>query len=96
VRVIGIESLEDFCARHADARSQLDAWLCEAREARWQSSKDIKIRYTHATVLSQNRAIFNLKGSSYALEVKVNYSNQIVLIVGIQPNDDGMELLRRA
>ncbi len=96
MRVIGIERLEDFRARHADARSQLDAWLCEAREARWQSSQDIKIRYTHATVLSQNRTIFNLRESSYALEVKVNYPNQIVLIVGIQPNDDGMELLRRA
>ncbi len=96
MRVIGIESLEDFCDRHADARPQLDAWLCEAREAQWQSSRDIKMRYTHASVFSENRAIFNLKGSSYTLEVKVNYSNQIVLILGIQPNDNGLELLRRA
>ncbi len=88
--------MEDFCDRHTDARSQLDAWLCEAREAQWQSPQDIKMRYVHATVVSESRAIFNLKGSSYALEVKVNYSNQIVLIVGIQPNDNGMELLRRA
>lgn len=96
MRVIGIEGLEDFCDRHADVRSQIDAWLCEAREAQWQSSQDIKMRYTHADLFSENRAIFNLKGSSYALEVKVNYSTRIVLIMGIQPNDNGMELLRRA
>lgn len=96
MRVIGLENLEDFCGRYADVRPQLDAWLCEAREAQWQSSEDIETRYTHATVFSETRAIFNLKGSSYALEVKVNYSTQIVLIMGIQPNNNGMELLRRA
>ncbi len=96
MRVIGLETLEDFCGRHTDARPQFDAWLCEARKAQWQSSQDIKMQYTQATVFSETRAIFNLKGSSYALEVKVNYSTQIVLILGIQPNDNGMELLRRA
>lgn len=96
MRVIGLENLEDFCDRYADVRPQIDAWLCEAREAQWRSPQDIKMRYTYATVFSETRAIFNLKGSSYELEVKVNYSTQIVLIMGIQPNHNGMELLRRA
>lgn len=96
MRVIGLESLEDFCDRHRNVRSLIDAWLCEAREAQWHSSEDIRLRYTHADFPSRDRAIFNFKESSYRLEVKVNYPNQIILIVGIQPNDDGMELFRRA
>jgi mRNA interferase HigB len=96
VRVIGLESLEDFGGHHADARSQIDAWLCEVREAHWQSFQDIRARYPHASYLSENRATFNLKGSDYELEVKVNYPNKVVLIVDIRTNDDGIELLRRA
>jgi len=96
VRVIGLERLEEFGGCHDDARSQIDAWLCEVREAHWQSFQDISARYLHVSNLSENRAMFNLKGSNYKLEVKVNYPNKIVLIVDIRTNDDGIELLRRA
>jgi mRNA interferase HigB len=96
VRVIGLKSVEIFCDRHFDARPQIEAWLCEAREAQWQSSQDIRERYTNADFLSESNAVFNLKGSNYKLEVKVHYINQIVLIVDIRTNDNGMELLWRA
>lgn len=96
MRVIGLQSLENFCDRHSDVRPQIDAWLCEARDAQWQSSQDIRERYTNAQFLTENSAVFNLKGSNYKLEVKLNYINQIVLIVDIRTNDNGMELLWRA
>ena len=80
MKVVGKKALEDFKQRHADARSQVDAWLCEVEEAEWQSSHDIKARYPTASFLPDNRVVFNLKGNNYRLDVKVSYENQVVLI----------------
>ena len=83
MRVVGRECLEDFIDRHADVRSQVDAWLCEIGEAQWRSPQDIRARYVHASFLADNRVIFNLKGNNYRLEVKVSYASQVVLVVRI-------------
>jgi mRNA interferase HigB len=87
--------LEVFCGRYNELRPQVDAWLCEVKEAEWHSSQDIRVRYPFADFPSENQAIFNLKGSNYKLEVKVNYPNQVVLVVDIWM-DGEIELLRRA
>jgi mRNA interferase HigB len=80
MRVVGLTKLEEFASLHADVRSQLDAWLIEAESANLMMPQDIKTRYQSASFLSENRVIFNLKGNSYRLEVKVNYVHKIVLV----------------
>ncbi|KKK82278.1 hypothetical protein LCGC14_2805000 [marine sediment metagenome] len=80
MRVVGKKTLDDFKRRHADVRSHVDAWTCEAEEAEWESPHDIKARYVTASFLTDNRVVFNLKGNSYRLDVKVNYLKKVVLI----------------
>lgn len=80
MRVIGKETLEDFKRRHANARSQVDAWLAEVEGAQWNSPNDIKTRFASASFLPNNRVVFNLKGNSYRLDVKVAYNTKVVLI----------------
>jgi mRNA interferase HigB len=80
MRVVGWKVIEEFCEKHSDVRSQLRAWLFEARDACWRTPSDIKARYSTASFLSDNRVVFNIKGGKYRLEIKVNYKNQIVLI----------------
>lgn len=80
MRLVGLLLFEEFAPRHGDARSQIDAWVREAEDASWRSPSDIKARYPSASFLSDNRVIFNLKGHSYRLEVKVSYELQVVLI----------------
>ena len=83
MRVLGKKLLEDFKERHADVRSHVDAWICEVEEAQWQSPHDIKAQYATASLLAENRVVFNLKGSSYRLDAKVSYPTQVVLVVRI-------------
>ena len=80
MRVIGKETLEDFKRRHADVRSQVDAWLAEVEEARWDSPNDIKARFASASFLPNHRVVFNLKGNNYRLDVNVSYNTKVVLI----------------
>lgn len=80
MRLVGLLLLEEFAGRHGDVRPQIDAWVREVEDASWRSPQDIKARYASASFLSDNRVIFNLKGNSYRLEVKVSYESQVVLI----------------
>jgi mRNA interferase HigB len=83
MKVVGRERLKEFSRRHGDARSQINAWLLEAEEARWETPQDIRTRYPHASFLQERRVIFNLKGNHYRLEVKVSYHTGTVVIVRI-------------
>ena len=80
MRIVGREVLHEFILQHADAAAAANAWLAEAEEAQWKMPMDVKERYPHASILSDNQVIFNLKGKKYRLEAKITYQNQIVLI----------------
>src|SRR6266849_4635870 len=83
MRVVGRIRLEEFASQHADVRAQLDAWLCEVEEADWKAPSDVKVRFPSASILSDERIVFNLKGNRYRLEVKFSYAVKTVLIKGI-------------
>jgi mRNA interferase HigB len=80
MRVISVKTLKTFWEEHPDAESPLRAWYTEARRARWRSPQDIKAAYRTASILRNNRVVFNVKGNTYRLVVAVKYEFQIVYI----------------
>jgi len=69
MRLIGREVLDKFKRKHPDARSQVDLWSHDIREADWKTLADLKRDYPNASLLSQGRVIFNIKGNQYRLVV---------------------------
>lgn len=92
--VVGKGVLDEFKRRHADARGQVDSWLVEAEEADWDTPQAVKNRYPSASILSENRVVFNLKGNSYRLLVRVAYKLRkvVVLRVGTHAEYDRWDL----
>lgn len=80
MKLVGKKTLIDFGEKHADVRSQIDAWIAEAKDSDWKQPSDIKKKYASVTFLKDNYLIFNLKGNKYRLKVQVSYSNQIIFI----------------
>jgi Uncharacterized protein conserved in bacteria len=80
VRVIAKKILREFWEKHSDCEQQLKSWYQEANNAEWKSPNEIKSEYPSASILSNNRIVFDIKGNNYRLIIKVNYSYQIVWI----------------
>jgi mRNA interferase HigB len=80
MRVVGRKRLEEFASQHADVRAQLDAWLCEVEDADWHMTTDVKARFPSASILSNGKIVFNIKGNRYRLEVKISYEMKTVLV----------------
>ena len=56
------------------------AWYAEAKKARWQSPQDIKAEYRTASILGNNRVVFNIKGNTYRLVIAVKYEFKIAYV----------------
>lgn len=80
LRVIAKKILRDFWAKHSDCEQQLKAWYKEAEGADWKNMNDIKKDYPSASVLINNRVVFNIKGNNYRLIVRINFYYQMVWI----------------
>jgi len=80
MRIIARRTLREFWEVHPDAEQPLKAWFVEATQAQWQSPNDIKQTYRNASIVGNNRVVFNIKGNDYRLIVHVRYDIGIVFI----------------
>ncbi len=80
MRILGLPILEAFKKDHAASRGPLNAWQTDVERENWKTPHDIKRRYRSADFLADNRVIFDIKGNSYRLVVKVRYQNGLVVV----------------
>ena len=79
-RIIAKRTLREFWEKHSDAEQYLKTWFETAKTSNWKSPNDIKNVYANASILIDNRVVFNIKGNSYRLIVKFNYERQWAFI----------------
>ena len=80
LRVIAKKILREFWEKHNDCEQQLKSWFKEASVAEWKNAHDIKSEYPSASILNDQRIVFNIKGNHYRLIVKLNYDYQMIWI----------------
>jgi len=79
MHVISKKALREFWERHADAKEPLEEWYKTAVRAKWQSIADVRLTYPHADAAG-DCTVFNIKGNSYRLVVKIAYSKHLIFI----------------
>jgi mRNA interferase HigB len=80
MRISGLLLLEEFKQKHANSRGRLISWQVDVERAHWQTPQDIKTQYRSADFLTDNQVIFNIKGNTYRLVVKVRYPLGLVVV----------------
>ena len=80
MRVIAKKILRDFWGNHKDCEQQLKSWFQEASKAEWTNSNKIKAEYPTASIIGNNRIVFNIKGNTYRLIIKINFDYQMIWI----------------
>jgi len=82
MHVIKRKTLVDFYEQpgRGDAKGPLDTWYYEVEHARWESPADVKAKYGTASILKNNRVVFNIGGNKYRLVVKIKYKMKTVFV----------------
>ena len=79
-RIIAKKTLRDYWEKHSDSEQYLKTWFETTKSSRWKNPNDVKKTYANASVLHDNRVVFNIKGNSYRLIVKFNYEREWAFI----------------
>ncbi len=80
MRIIARRTLREYWQEHADAEQPLRAWYAEAKAADWRTPADIKARYASASIIANNRIVFNIGGNKYRLVAAIRYDLGIIYI----------------
>jgi mRNA interferase HigB len=94
MRIIARSTLRDFWERlgHGDAEQPLKAWFREAERADWAGPADVKRQFATASIVKNNRVVFNIAGNKYRLVVRINYPYRVVYVRFIGTHRDYDEI----
>lgn len=73
MRIFVKKTLREYWEKHSEVKQQLNSWYKIATKSDWKTPGDIKAIYPKASIIADNRAVFNILGNKYRLIVKFNY-----------------------
>jgi antitoxin component HigA of HigAB toxin-antitoxin module/mRNA-degrading endonuclease HigB of HigAB toxin-antitoxin module len=91
MRVIAKRTLLEFwesTPKYADAADPLKSWYREAKQPIYLTPAAVKAQYRNATILQNNRTIFNIADNKYRLVVDIDYTAQMMFIRFIGTHQD--------
>lgn len=93
MRVIAKRTLRDFWRRRPDAEGPLLEWHKQVSKARWKTPAEVKQQYGSASIIRNNRVVFNIKGNTYRLVVHIDYIHSVVYVcfVGTHAEYDAVD-----
>lgn len=80
MRIIKRGTLKSFWEKHTAAKGALETWYHVARKGKWSNFNEIRQTFGSADVIAGNREVFNIRGNSYRLVVKIHYNTQTIYI----------------
>jgi len=80
MRIIALATLRDFWKRHPDAEIPLRSWYTLASRTDWRRPADVKAAYRKASMVANNRVVFNVKGNDYRLITAVHCNRGMMFI----------------
>jgi mRNA interferase HigB len=86
VRIIARKTLRSFVEALQGSKDQkavksaLDAWFHEVQNATWKTPADVTQAYGNASIVGNDRVVFNIKGNAYRLVAAIDYQREIVFI----------------
>ncbi len=82
MRIISKKTLKDFYeqSKYSDSKSALEAWHKEVLKLDWNNPNQVKGMYRSASIIGNEKVVFNIAGNKYRLIVTINYYAKIVFI----------------
>jgi mRNA interferase HigB len=88
MRIIAKRTLREFWEKYSDAETPLKVWYKNIKEAEWRNSNELKRQFKNASIVGNDRIVFNIKGNTYRLVISIDFEKQIVWIKFIGSHRD--------
>ena len=88
MRIIARHIIDEFEIKHPDTITSLETWYKTSKNKKWTQPVDIKNDHANASIIANNRVVFNIKGNAYRLVVAVDYQRLIFFIKFLDTHEE--------
>jgi mRNA interferase HigB len=81
VNIITKPTIIFYCGKYPAAANSLLLWYKIFSKTNFSNFNELKEVYTNASIVANNRVIFNIKGNSFRLIVSINFNKQAAYII---------------
>jgi mRNA interferase HigB len=78
--IIARRTLNEYAAKYAGAKVALQKWYHELAEADFRNFNELKKIHTNASLVADNRVVFNIGGNKYRLVVRINFQYKAIQV----------------
>ena len=73
MNIINRKTIVYYTEKYPQAKTQLLVWYNEMLKQKFSSFNELKNVYRNASIVNNQRVVFNIKGNDYRLVVSVNF-----------------------
>jgi mRNA interferase HigB len=78
--IITSRTINEYCEKYPEATQALRKWYSDFSKTDFSSTNELKSVYRNASIVGDNRVVFNIGGNKYRLVVRVSYLYKAVMI----------------
>ncbi|RCR71051.1 type II toxin-antitoxin system HigB family toxin [Larkinella punicea] len=76
--IINTRTLNYWCTKYPEASGSLRKWYFDLKRASFSTANELKSAYGNASIIADNRVVFNISGNHYRLVVRINYQYKAI------------------
>ncbi len=81
MKILVKRTIDYYMQSYPDASYALFNWNCEFAIHKFSNFNEIKAVYRSASIIGNNRVVFNIKGNAYRLIVSMNFKQAACYII---------------
>jgi mRNA interferase HigB len=80
INIIARKTLMEYCNDYPNAKRALIAWYLEIHKSSFNNLNELKLRYPNASIIGDDRVIFNIMGNDYRLITRIIFQFKTIQI----------------
>ena len=78
--IIARKTLAEYIKSYPEAKTAIEKWYIELLHAEFKNFNELKNKYKNASVVADDRVVFNIMGNKYRLVVRMVFEYKAVQI----------------
>ncbi|MFM1961784.1 MAG: hypothetical protein RLZZ172_629 [Bacteroidota bacterium] len=78
--IIARKTLMEYCKKYPNAKMALISWYMEIQKSSFSNLNELKLRFPNASIIGDNRVIFNIIGNDYRLITRIIFQFKTIQI----------------
>jgi len=76
--IINRKTLLEYCKKYPQASVGLQEWYYELSKAKFKNFNELKRVYGNASIVSDDRVVFNIMGNEYRLVTRIVFDDKVI------------------